>query len=91
LRNREANRCLELRRYYMTRNVTIEVEIREGQLYLRDPDKLPKSGKALLILLNEEKVTPNPENIRSLLGWMHTEIDAVQWQRRIRDEWHRQA
>jgi len=75
----------------MAKNVTIEAEIREGQLYLRHPEKLPKSGKALLILLNEEKTKPDPEKIRSLLGWMHTEIDAVQWQRQIRDEWYRQA
>ena len=75
----------------MTTNVTIEAEIREGQLYLSDPGRLPKSGKALLILLNEEKTKPDPESIRSLLGWLHTEIDAVQWQRQIRDEWDRHA
>lgn len=75
----------------MAINVTIEAEIREGQLYLSEPGKLPKTGKALLILLNEEKAKPDPESICSLLGWLHTEIDAVQWQRGIRNEWDRHA
>jgi hypothetical protein len=75
----------------MAVNVTIEAEIREGRLYLSEPGRLPRSGKALLILLNEKKTTPDPESIRSLLGWLHTEIDTVQWQRQLRDEWDRRA
>ena len=73
----------------MATSTTIEAEIREGRIYLATPEKLPKSGKALLIVLDEEKPKLDPESIRPLLGWLNSEIDSVQWQRRIRDEWDR--
>jgi hypothetical protein len=75
----------------MATTTTIEAEIREGRIYLATPEKLPKSGKALLIVLGEERPKVDPESLRPLLGWLKSEIDAVQWQRRIRDEWDRQA
>ena len=73
----------------MATSTTIEAEIREGQIYLATPEKLPKSGKALLIVLDDERPKLDPESVRPLLGWLKSEIDAVQWQRRIRDEWDR--
>jgi hypothetical protein len=73
----------------MATSTTIEAEIREGQIYLATPEKLPKSGKALLIVLDDERPKLDPESVRPLLGWLKTEIDAVQWQKSIRDEWDR--
>jgi hypothetical protein len=73
----------------MATSTTIEAEIREGQIYLATPEKLPKSGKALLIVLDDERPKLDPERVRPLLGWLKSEIDAVQWKRRIRDEWDR--
>jgi hypothetical protein len=73
----------------MATTTTIEAEIREGQIYLATPEKLPKSGKALLIVLGDERPKLDPESIRPLLGWLKGEIDAVQWQKSIRDEWDR--
>ena len=73
----------------MATSTTIEAEIREGQIYLATPEKLPKSGKALLIVIDDERPKLDPESVRPLLGWLKSEIDAVQWQRKIRDEWDR--
>jgi hypothetical protein len=75
----------------MAGSTTIEAEIREGQVYLATPEKLPKSGKALLIVLDDERLKPDPESIRPLLGWLKRDVDAVQWQKEIRDEWDRYA
>lgn len=68
---------------------TIEAEIREGRIYLATPEKLPKSGKALLIVLGEEMPKVDPESLRPLLGWLKSDIDAVEWQEKTRDEWDR--
>jgi len=65
----------------------LEAVLREGKIYPLEPDKLPKEGKLLLIVLNEEKVQADPERIRSLIGSLKVDIDSVQWQRNIRSEW----
>jgi hypothetical protein len=66
---------------------TIEAVVREGKIYPLEPDKLPREGKLLLIVLNEENIQADPERIRSLIGSLKIDIDSVQWQRRIRSEW----
>jgi len=73
----------------MATTTTIEAEIREGQIYLATPEKLPRSGKALLIVLGDERPRLDADTLRPLLGCLKSEIDPVQWQRRIRDEWDR--
>jgi len=47
---------------------TIEAVIREGKIYPLEPDKLPREGKLLLIILNEEKSQADPERIRNLMN-----------------------
>ena len=66
---------------------TIEAVIREGKIYPLEPDKLPREGKLLLIVLNEEKIQADPERIRNLIGSMKLNIDSAEWQRKIRSEW----
>lgn len=67
---------------------TIEAVVREGKIYPLEPDKLPREGKLLLIVLNEEKnIQADPERIRNLIGSLKKDIDSVQWQRNIRSEW----
>jgi hypothetical protein len=68
---------------------TIEAVVREGKIYPLEPDKLPREGKLLLIVLNEENVQVDPERIKSLLGSLKRDVDSVQWQRGIRSEWDR--
>jgi hypothetical protein len=66
---------------------TIEAVVREGKIYPLEPDKLPREGKLLLIVLKEENIRADPENIKSLIGSLKLDIDSVQWQRDIRSEW----
>jgi hypothetical protein len=66
---------------------TIEAVVREGKIYPLEPDKLPREGKLLLIVLNEENIQADPERIKSLIGSLKMDIDSVQWQRNIRSEW----
>jgi hypothetical protein len=72
----------------MTAYSTIEAVVREGKIYPLEPDKLPREGKLLLIVLNEEKnIQADPERMRNLIGSLKMDIDSVQWQRNIRSEW----
>ena len=66
---------------------TIEAVVREGKIYPLEPDKLPREGKLLLIVLNEEEIQADPEKIKGLIGSIKMDIDSVQWQRSIRSEW----
>jgi hypothetical protein len=75
------------RRYRMAAYSTIEAVVREGKIYPLEPDKLPREGKLLLIVLNEEEIQADPESIKSLIGSLKLDIDSVQWQRDIRSEW----
>ncbi len=60
---------------------------KEGKICPLEPDKLPREGRLLLIVLNEESVGVDPERIRNLLGSLKIAVDSVQWQRQIRSEW----
>lgn len=66
---------------------TIEAVVREGKIYPLEPDKLPREGKLLLIVLNEQSIQIDPERIKSLLGSLKIDTDPVQWQRNTRSEW----
>jgi len=71
----------------MTTYNTMEAVVKEGIIYPKDPNKLPKDGKLLLIVLDEKNIRPDTEKINSLLGWLKTDLNAVQWQKEIRAEW----
>lgn len=71
----------------MTTYNAMEAIVKEGKIYPLEPDKLPRDGKLLLIILDEQNVQPDPETIRSLLGWLKTDLDSAVWQSRIRSEW----
>ena len=75
------------RSYRIAAYSTIEAVVREGKIYPLEPDKLPREGKLLLIVLNEENIQADPERIKSLIGSLKIDIDSVQWQRNIRSEW----
>jgi hypothetical protein len=42
--------------------------LEKGRFYPLEPDKLPREGKLLLIVLNEEEIQADPERIKSLIG-----------------------
>jgi hypothetical protein len=71
----------------MTTYNTIEAVVKEGIIYPIDPKKLPREGKLLLIVLDEKEIQPDTEKICSLLGWLKSDVDSVQWQHQIRSEW----
>ena len=71
----------------MTTYSATEAIVKEGKIYPLEPDKLPREGKLLLIVLNEESIRADPETIRALLGSLKIDVDSVQWQRHIRSEW----
>lgn len=72
----------------MTTYNAMEAIVKEGKIYPVDPEKLPREGKLLLIILNEKNIQPDPERISSLLGWLKSDVDSVQWQQQIRSEWN---
>jgi len=71
----------------MTTYNAIEAIVKEGIIYPLDPEKLPREGKLLLIILDEKNIQPDPERITSLLGWLKTDLDSIKWQKQIRSEW----
>ncbi len=66
---------------------TVEAIVKGGVIYPANPEKIPKDGKLLLIVLDEKKKIPDVDKINSLLGWLKTDRDSVKWQRQIRSEW----
>lgn len=70
---------------------TIEAVVRGGKIYPLEPDKLPREGKLLLIVLNDEKTQADPEKIRNPIGSLKLNIDSAEWQRSIRSEWDSRA
>ncbi len=66
---------------------TVEAIVKEGVIYPANPEKIPKNGKLLLIVLDEKKKKPDVDKISSLLGWLKTNRDSVEWQQQIRSEW----
>ncbi len=73
-------------RFKRMANLTLEATIDHGRIIVAEPEKLPTTGKALLTILPESR-KPDWDKISSLLGTLKTDIDATEWQRRIRSEW----
>jgi hypothetical protein len=72
----------------MTTYNTIEAVVKEGKIYPTEPEKLPREGKVLLIVLDEKNIQPDPAKISPLLGWLKTDVNSAQWQQHIRSEWN---
>ena len=71
----------------MTMYTAVEATIKRGKIYPDDPERLPKEGKLLLIVLDEKKAKPTPELLEGLLGWLITKRNGLDWQKQIRSEW----
>jgi hypothetical protein len=71
----------------MTTYNTIEAVVKEGIIYPIEPKKLPREGKLLLIVIDENNIKPDSKRICDLLGWLKSDVDSVQWQQQIRAEW----
>jgi hypothetical protein len=66
---------------------TIEAEIKNGKILPRELGRLPESGHALLIILDQPNIRNEWKKVRQRLGWLKTDIDPAKWQNRARDEW----
>ena len=70
---------------------TMEADIRKGRVVPLEPKRLPKSGRALLIILSQPAQKSQWKPVRARLGWLRPSEDPVKWQRQIRDEWNGRA
>jgi hypothetical protein len=66
---------------------TIEAELKNGRVIPTGPDSLPESGHVLVVILPAPPAKTDWQEVRKSLGWLHTDVDAAQWQREQRAEW----
>ena len=66
---------------------TMEADIKKGKVLPLEPDKLPQSGRALLVILNQHNIRRVWSKVRKQFGWLKTGIDPAKWQRLERDTW----
>ena len=66
---------------------TIEADIRKGRIVPLEPDKVPNSGHALIVLLKGPAKRASWKRVRGTLGWLKIRTAPEQWQRAIRSEW----
>jgi hypothetical protein len=72
--------------------VTLEVEIDNGRIIPNEPDKLPKTGKGLLTVLESRAESTDPERAERIRAFkelsrsLHLdETKARQWREQVRD------
>jgi hypothetical protein len=69
---------------------TLEATVENGRVVPVEAGLLPKTGKALIILLNEPTIRPGKrvwKTVRKSLGWLKASVDAGTWQHDIRSAW----
>jgi hypothetical protein len=69
----------------------MEADIRKGRIVPLEPEKVPKSGRVLLVLLGQTSVASQWKAVRSRLGWLRMRRDPGKWQQQVRDEWRENA
>ena len=73
---------------------TLEATVKNGRVIPVESGRLPKTGKALIVLLAEPANKPGKQvwkTVRKSLGWLKPAVDAAVWQREIRSEWDRRS
>ena len=70
---------------------TIEAELKNGRVVPTGPDRLPESGRVLVVILPTPSPKTDWQEVRKSLGWLHTDVDPAQWQREQRGEWESRA
>ena len=68
---------------------TLEATVKNGRVVPVESGLLPKTGKALIVLLTAPSKSGkrNWKTVRKSLGWFKPAVDAGTWQRKIRSEW----
>ena len=67
---------------------TMEADIRKGRVVPLEPTKLPRSGRALLVILGQPLQKNQWKTVRSKLGWLRSSVDPAKWQHDVREEWN---
>jgi len=73
---------------------TLEATVKNGRVVPVESGLLPKTGKALIVLLTDPANKPDKrvwKTVRKSLGWLKPAVDAATWQREIRNEWERRS
>ena len=70
---------------------TMEADIRKGRIVPLEPEKVPKSGRVLLVMMEQAARAPQWMDVRKRLGWLRMRRDPCRWQEQIRDEWRENA
>jgi len=73
---------------------TLEATVKNGRVVPVEAGRLPKTGKALIVLLTETANKPGKclwKTVRKSLGWLKPAVDAATWQREMRNEWERRS
>ena len=68
-------------------NLTLEATIDHGRITVAEPDKLPVTGKALLMVLDFPERKPDWNKVMSLLGTAQNKLDGLAVEREAREEW----
>lgn len=69
---------------------TISADIRGRRVIPREPEKLPTTGQALIVILQPETKRERWQDVRGRMGFLKLTQDPATWQRRLRREWARQ-
>jgi hypothetical protein len=66
---------------------TLEAHVEDGVIKLDESCPLPRTGRALVVLLPEKEECAGWSAVRKDTGWLKLHEDPAKWQHRIRDEW----
>lgn len=66
---------------------TMAADIRRRRVIPREPQKLPKTGQALIVILEPATHRERWEQVRAKLGSLKLCQDPAAWQRLVRSEW----
>jgi hypothetical protein len=68
---------------------TIRADIRGRRVIPREPEKLPTTGQALIVVLPPETHREQWQQVRGRMGFLTLGEDPAAWQRNLRREWDR--
>jgi hypothetical protein len=75
------------RRRWAFMYATVEADIKKGRIVPLEPERIPSSGHALIVLLDNPGRKASWNRVRGTLGWLDMRTDPCAWQRSIRSEW----
>ena len=62
----------------------LQARIKHGRIVPLEPEKVPESGEAVVVILKGEPKKPDWEVIKSCIGHLELREDPAEWQKAIR-------